>query len=503
VLRQPAQVRQRWALPPIEPEPEQARFLSLQDVDEVLYGGRQGSGKTWGLLRYALERRHRFPGSGGLIVRRSYTDMVGEDGLLDQAQRMYGGIGTYSAGTRTWRFPDGGTIEFRHCNSEADLSGFRGPRWADISFEEATEFTPKMLQEIALRCAVDRTRWPEMRPQLRYGTNPDGPSNVWFTQEFVDAAPAGEVFTVTSVVDGEEVSRTRCFVPGVMVPYYDRASILARFADAPEELKAARLRGEWHLLSGSFFRQWSKAVHVVEPFAIPDHWHVYVGIDWGFNNPCGLTWGAMDTDGIFWIFKEMRLREKEADEVAAIIHEYNREHGLRPLKYGAGPDLAQGLTRSKRGGKTDKDVFAECGIQVADVCPGALGKRARYSNLRRYLRWRDDAGQREEGRPKIRVFSTCTFLIQQIQEAQTDPNDFECVKDNPADANGLGGDDLLDSATHLCMCRPIQSREPKPAPIPGSIDFIREQERRRRAGRPLLRTRTDSEGREYVVDWKG
>jgi hypothetical protein len=74
----------------------------------------------------------------------------------------------------------------------------------------------------------------------------------------------------------------------------------------------------------------------------------------------------------------------------------------------------------------------------------------------------------------------------------------------PAAASGCFDDCVMDAGIGKFVLPMAQAaRRPREAPIPGSLDFIREQERRRRAGRPLLRTRTDEHGREYVVDWKG
>jgi phage terminase large subunit len=500
VLRQPAQAEQRWALPPADPQPRQQALLSCT-ADEALYGGAVGGGKSWTAVRAAIEYIHQYPGASALLVRQTFPQLSQAGGLIPLSQSMLRGVAQYNESRHRWTFPCGGTLQFGHCSSRSDYTQYLGSEYEWIGYDEATQLPIDAIGFINSRCRSARG-YPT---RIRYYTNPGGISGSYFRQEFVEAAEPEQVFRVRKTVAGVPVEVSRCYIPSRLDDnrYLDKSAYLVSLSGLPEQLVQSLVEGRWDVLAGQFYGEFSPRVHLCDPFPIPAHWHTYVGIDYGFNNPCGVAWGRMSPDGVLYVVHTERVRLMEPDQVAAIIHEYNEEHGLRVMRYGAGPDLFTGISKQTRGGPSDEEAFKRAGIAVSNVCPGALGKRHRFGNARRYLRWRGEDGQPEPGKPLCRIFRGVQWLPEQIQEAMIDPDDPECVLDNPADSEGRGGDDVADAWTHLCMCRPIQSREPKPAPVPGSIDFLREQERRRRAGRPLLRTRTDEHGREYVVDWKG
>ena len=45
--------------------------------------------------------------------------------------------------------------------------------------------------------------------------------------------------------------------------------------------------------------------HVVEPFAIPKHWRIWRGYDFGYSRPFSVGWYAVDEDGRIYRIKEL------------------------------------------------------------------------------------------------------------------------------------------------------------------------------------------------------
>lgn len=72
----------------------------------------------------------------------------------------------------------------------------------------------------------------------------------------------------------------------------------------PERYKVAGL-GEWGIAEGQYFKQWSEAKHVVEPFEIPKNWLRYRSMDWGSARPYACHWWAVDYDGNIWCYREL------------------------------------------------------------------------------------------------------------------------------------------------------------------------------------------------------
>ena len=68
--------------------PKQHRMLyELEDVDEIMWGGEAGGGKSEGLLMFALRRRIECPGSAGLLMRRTFPDL--DKSLIRKSQKYY------------------------------------------------------------------------------------------------------------------------------------------------------------------------------------------------------------------------------------------------------------------------------------------------------------------------------------------------------------------------------------------------------------------------------
>jgi hypothetical protein len=114
-------------------------FLSCE-ADELFYGGAAGGGKTDGAIIYSTLRRKRFPGSRGLIVRRTRTDLFMAGGVYDRSVELLAGTGAqWQAGKGRWVFPDGGFIEFGYAPDTWDKfkQRYMGMQVDDLLIEEA------------------------------------------------------------------------------------------------------------------------------------------------------------------------------------------------------------------------------------------------------------------------------------------------------------------------------------------------------------------------------
>lgn len=81
-------------------EAPQAAFLLLTDVDEVLYGGARQGGKSDALLMFSILRRREHPGSKGLILRKTLSDLNKEGALIPRSHELLRGHARYHAGAQ-------------------------------------------------------------------------------------------------------------------------------------------------------------------------------------------------------------------------------------------------------------------------------------------------------------------------------------------------------------------------------------------------------------------
>src|ERR1019366_6592379 len=63
-----------------------------------------------------------------------------------------------------------------------------------------------------------------------------------------------------------------------------------------EALRKAYRYGSWDIHAGQFFSEVSREVHLIKPFAIPQHWNRFGSYDYGFNHPAAFGWFACDED---------------------------------------------------------------------------------------------------------------------------------------------------------------------------------------------------------------
>jgi len=85
--------------------PRQADFIA-STVDDVLFGGAAGGGKSHALLIFAAKRRMEFPGTNGIIFRRTFPEL--DKSIIRESMIMYPLFGAkYNSTKREWKFPNG------------------------------------------------------------------------------------------------------------------------------------------------------------------------------------------------------------------------------------------------------------------------------------------------------------------------------------------------------------------------------------------------------------
>ncbi|OQX08798.1 MAG: hypothetical protein BWK76_23080 [Desulfobulbaceae bacterium A2] len=162
----------RYFTPPknaiiIQPQPgPQTQFLSTS-ADIAVYGGAAGGGKSYALLMEGA-RHINVPDYGGLIFRRTFTQIEIIGGLLDTAKKVYEPIGGVLVDNE-FRFPAKSVVKFAHMEHEKTRLSYQGAQIPYIGFDELTHFSWEMFTYLLSR---SRTVLP-VRPVVRGTCNPD------------------------------------------------------------------------------------------------------------------------------------------------------------------------------------------------------------------------------------------------------------------------------------------------------------------------------------------
>lgn len=367
------------------PNPKQAEFFR-STARHTAYGGARGGGKSWAMRRKLVLLALNYPGLNALIMRRTLPELR-ENHVIPLLKELKGAA-KYNAAERVFKFPNGSRLRLGYCDSASDVYQYQGQEYEVIGLEEATHFTEEQMQFLT---TCNRTVRRDFSPRMYYTCNPGGIGHGWVKRLFIDR----------TYRRGERAADYR-FIPARI---YDNPALitadpeyLRQLENLPEELRRAYLDGDWDVLAGQFFREFSRAKHVIEPFELPSWWRRFRSIDWGYNDPCAVLWHAVDGEGRVYTYRELYLRYTRADQVAERIR---RESEGEDIAYTvASPDMwqkrgggAEGQRRLRGGehsgafftlgGAADpRGQFPHCGLAAGAQLPcGRPGRRAAAEDI--------------------------------------------------------------------------------------------------------------------------
>ena len=418
----------------------QTEFLAAME-QEVFYGGARGGGKSYAMLvdplRYCHKQHHR-----ALLLRRSMPELRD---LISHSQRLYTRAfpgAKWREQEKEWRFPSGARIEFGYAENLTDVLRYQGQSYTWIGIDELPQYpTPDKYN--FLRSSL-RSVDPEVPVFIRATGNPGNVGSTWVKNMFVDPATPNTPFTMDIETPVGMKSITRRFIPAKLQdnPYLMQTDdYMIMLSSLPDIQKKQFLEGDWEAFEGSAFPEFNRAVHVIEPFEIPNNWVRFRSADWGYSSPACCLWFAIDFDNYLYVYRELYTQKVTADIFARQV--LQQEYG-EYMKYG----VLDSSTWAKRG-----DVgpsIAETMIQ--EGCKWRPSDRSPRSRINGKL----EVHKRLYVDPDIQypgmfIFSNCTNLIRTLPLLPTDKN-------NPEDVDTHAEDHAYDALRYACMSRPLHPR---------------------------------------------
>jgi phage terminase large subunit len=166
--------------------------------------------------------------------------------------------------------------------------------------------------------------------------------------------------------------------------------------------------------AGTYFSEFSKGIHVIEPFIIPEHWRRYRAIDYGLDM-LACYWIAQDGNNKAYVYKELYQSGLIISEAANRMVEITNE----PIyETAAPPDL---WNKRQETGKSAAEIFGENGVWLSKASNNRVQG---WYNLKEWLKPYTD----EQGIKKANIvfFKNCTNIIRtlpQLQRDEKNPND--------------------------------------------------------------------------------
>jgi phage terminase large subunit len=174
------------------------------------------------------------------------------------------------------------------------------------------------------------------------------------------------------------------------------------------------LYGDWDAFEGQYFDEFSRDIHVIEPFEIPQHWHRYITIDYGLDM-LAAYWIAVDTQNKAYVYKELYQSNLIISDAAKAITNLINEDIYEIC---APKDL---WNRRQETGKSAAELFADNGVYLSQTDNNRVQG---WYNLKEWLKpYKDEFGANTA---HLLIFKNCVNLIRtlpQLQHDEKDPND--------------------------------------------------------------------------------
>lgn len=370
-----------------EPRGAARRLISCRD-DEVLMSGPAGTGKSTGALMKIHLVMMKYPGAKALLVRKTAVSLSST--TLETWRKQ---IIAPSIATREITYYGGSQEEpaqyrYHRNGSRVMLGGLDKPSKImssdyDLIFvDEATELFPGDWEACTTRARHGVVPYN----QVIGACNPDAEHH-WLKQR----ANSGAITFMESRHEDNPA-------------YFDRAGRLTpageaylRKLDKLTGVRYQRLRkGLWVAAEGVIFDEYDPAVHLIDPFSIPDDWVRWWVIDFGVRNPFVLQCWAEDGDGRLYLYREIyhtgRLVEDHAKQILKIVR---RGDGTwrepRPRAVICDHDLSDRLTFERHAGMSTSAANK-------DVTTGLEATQVRFR-------------RQADGKPRIYIFRDCVVEV--------------------------------------------------------------------------------------------
>jgi len=277
----------------------------LTEATEVLFGGAAGPGKSHLMRIAAIVWCSNIAGLQVYLFRRVREDLYKNHMEGPKGFRALLAVWEWAGWCRIVgdeiHFWNKSVIYLCHCKTENDRFKYQGAEIHVLLIDELTHFTEKIYRFLRARVRMVGIKLPAEYlgkfPRILCAANP---GNI------------GHLFVKTTFISGCEPLKIRQMPrsEGGMLRQY----IPARLEDNPSMMEddpgyeakleglgsatlvAAMRKGDWDVVEGAFFSEWSNDQHVLAPFTLPSHWLRFRSGDWGSASPYSIGWWTVVSD---------------------------------------------------------------------------------------------------------------------------------------------------------------------------------------------------------------
>lgn len=421
-----------------EVEPEAMCCIAVDSPDHTYLAGEtfipthnsywlRNSLISWLILQGMRGHKHVQVG----LFCKTYSEL--EDRHIPKFMQMPDWLGTFSDSQvygLSFRLSErygGGIIMLRNLDKGADR--YKSAEFAAIGIDELTEFEADQFLIL-----IGSLRWVgiDHHPFIA-GSNPDGIGNDWVKACFID-----KDYSNQQLAGLKGMADQFNFVRSLATdnPYLPKEYYQILDAQPPARRRAWR-DGDWNVIQGAAFPEFSTDVHVMPLNKIPDlNFESYIpytfpryqGIDWGIARPFVCLFGAINpANGRLIVYDEISQAGLTDSQQAEAIKMRSDENEMKARRF-ADPKMWNKQSVNDKLMST-ADVYQSHGIKIYPGDPNRHAKKARVHEL---------LSIRPDGYPGLIITPECKQLIKQLQKLMT-------AKDDPEDVNDHQEDDSYDA----------------------------------------------------------
>lgn len=401
--------------------PKQAQFVN-SDVDDLFFGGQVGGAKSTAVIMGACLRRMKFPGSTGLILRRTYPEL--EKSLIQKSREIYPFFGaTYHETKKCWTFPNGSLQYFGFCETDKDVYSYQSAEYQDIWIDESTHMTEFQITYITSRC---RSTIPGCKPLIRLASNPGNTGHLFHKKRYI------EPYKKQKIWKDERTGKTMSFIPSSLE---DNPAMMeldptykSRLRELGETKYKALAEGDWDVYEGAYF-DWDEKIGVLPYKRVPDtDTFKFLAMDWGFKEPCCVLWFEVMPSGRIYCYRELYVTNLSNPDLAKTILQMspsNEKYEYMVCEV----DIWFKQAEQKEGGESiQQQMEAVLGTRI----PLIKANKNRIAGWNKMQQYFAKAG---DGRPWLMISPVCENLIRTIPTMIHDdknPNDVDSAGENHA-----------------------------------------------------------------------
>lgn len=410
----------------------QTEFLAAPELD-VLYGGAAGGGKSYAMIVDPL-RSVMFKEHNALILRKTLGELRE---LIDKSRELYPLAypgAKFKESEKLWTFPSGAKIQYGFLEKDADVYQYQGRAYSWIGFDEITHLPT----EFAWNYLGSRLRTtnPQLNVYMRCTANPGGVGHAWVKKRYIDPSEPNKTFYSGGI--------SRKFIPAKLS---DNPTLHAdgryqmMLESLPEIERRRLLDGDWNIVDGVAFPEFSPELHVIPPMEIPVHWERIKAVDYGYAAPSCCLWGAVDPEsGTLIVYRELYQRGLEPSALAQKMTDMENEEVSIKYFNRSIPGVVDWAVFSRTGytGPTIGETLIRAGHKLRAADKNRKGGKVQ---IHEWLKLDSN------GRPRLQILSNCVNLIRELQALPLADND-------PEDVDTHAEDHAYDALRYMVMSRP-------------------------------------------------